>query len=77
MPHKMNNELPAELSADEAALLRDMPALSDGGQARRTFMMQTGDRRQRDPTGRNNCKADIQNVRPSVWLGPEADTGCG
>lgn len=65
MPDEIKNELPAELSADEAALLRDMPALIDVGQARRTFMMQTGDRRQRDTTGRNHCNADIQNVRPS------------
>ncbi len=42
MPHEIKNELPAELSADEAALLRDMPGLNDVGQARRTFMMQTG-----------------------------------
>lgn len=42
MPHEISNDLPAELSADEAALLREMPALGDVGQARRTFMMQTG-----------------------------------
>ena len=42
MPHEIKNDLPAELNADEAALLRDMPALNDVGQARRTFMMQTG-----------------------------------
>jgi xanthine dehydrogenase YagT iron-sulfur-binding subunit len=42
MPHEISNDLPAELSADEAALLREMPALNDVGQARRTFMMQTG-----------------------------------
>ena len=42
MPHDIHNDTPAELSADEAALLREMPALSDVGHARRTFMMQTG-----------------------------------
>jgi len=42
MPHNIQSDLPAELNADEAALLRDMPALDDVGQARRTFMMQTG-----------------------------------
>ena len=42
MTHEFNNDLPAEVSADEAALLREMPALNDVGQARRTFMMQTG-----------------------------------
>lgn len=42
MPHEITDELPSELSADEAALLREMPALGDVGQARRTFMMQTG-----------------------------------
>jgi xanthine dehydrogenase YagT iron-sulfur-binding subunit len=42
MPHEIKNDLPAELNADEAALLREMPALNDVGQARRTFMMQTG-----------------------------------
>ncbi|MGJ7487450.1 2Fe-2S iron-sulfur cluster-binding protein [Variovorax sp. LT2P21] len=42
MPHEISNDPPAELSADEAALLREMPALDDVGQARRTFMMQTG-----------------------------------
>lgn len=42
MPQETRNDLPAELSADEAALLREMPALDDVGQARRTFMMQTG-----------------------------------
>ena len=42
MPHEISNHLPAELSADEAALLQEMPALGDVGQARRTFMMQTG-----------------------------------
>ena len=42
MPHDIQNDTPAELSADEAALLREMPALSDVGHARRTFMMQTG-----------------------------------
>jgi xanthine dehydrogenase YagT iron-sulfur-binding subunit len=42
MPHEISNDLSAEFSADEAALLREMPALDDVGQARRTFMMQTG-----------------------------------
>jgi xanthine dehydrogenase YagT iron-sulfur-binding subunit len=42
MPHETKNDLSAELSADEAALLREMPALNDVGQARRTFMMHTG-----------------------------------
>ena len=42
MPHESKNDLPSELNADEAALLREMPALNDVGQARRTFMMQTG-----------------------------------
>ncbi len=42
MPHEIKNDLPSELNADEAALLREMPALNDVGQARRTFMMQTG-----------------------------------
>ena len=42
MPHEIKNDPPAELSADEAALLQEMPALNDVGQARRTFMMQTG-----------------------------------
>ena len=42
MPHDIHSDLPAELSADEAALLREMPALGNVGQARRTFMMQTG-----------------------------------
>jgi xanthine dehydrogenase YagT iron-sulfur-binding subunit len=42
MPHAIQNDTPAELSADEAALFREMPALNDVGQARRTFMMQTG-----------------------------------
>jgi xanthine dehydrogenase YagT iron-sulfur-binding subunit len=42
MPHEIKNDLPAELNADEAALLREMPALNDVGQARRTFMLQTG-----------------------------------
>ena len=41
MPHEIKNDLPSELNADEAALLREMPALNDVGQARRTFMMQT------------------------------------
>ncbi|KQM79666.1 ferredoxin [Xylophilus sp. Leaf220] len=47
MPHDIRHDpdrrddLFAELSADEAALLREMPALGDVGQARRTFMMQT------------------------------------
>jgi xanthine dehydrogenase YagT iron-sulfur-binding subunit len=42
MPHEIDTHLPTELSADEAALLQEMPALNDVGQARRTFMMQTG-----------------------------------
>ena len=42
MPHDIPNHTPAELTADEAALLREMPALNGVGQARRTFMMQTG-----------------------------------
>ena len=42
MPHPMDNHLPPELSADEAALLAEMPELNDVGQSRRTFMMQTG-----------------------------------
>ena len=42
MPHEIENGQPAELSADEAALLREMPELHDVGQSRRTFMMQTG-----------------------------------
>ncbi|WP_295540698.1 2Fe-2S iron-sulfur cluster-binding protein [uncultured Pseudacidovorax sp.] len=42
MPHDPDpSPLPPELSADEAALLADMPALGDVGQARRTFMLQT------------------------------------
>ncbi|SIR76645.1 2Fe-2S iron-sulfur cluster-binding protein [Pseudacidovorax sp. RU35E] len=41
MPHEIQNDTPTELSADESALLREMPALGDVGQARRTFMMQT------------------------------------
>ncbi len=42
MSHEPRDDLSAELSADEAALLRDMPALDGVGHARRTFMMQTG-----------------------------------
>lgn len=42
MPHDIDHHLPPELSADEAALLAEMPDLNDVGQSRRTFMMQTG-----------------------------------
>ncbi|RYY85319.1 MAG: 2Fe-2S iron-sulfur cluster binding domain-containing protein, partial [Comamonadaceae bacterium] len=42
MPHEMQNDPPAELSADETALLAEMPALDHIGKSRRTFMMQTG-----------------------------------
>jgi len=42
MPHETHNDLPTEISADEAALVRDMPELKGVGQARRTFMVQTG-----------------------------------
>ena len=42
MPHHMDTHLPPELSADETALLAEMPDLNDVGQSRRTFMMQTG-----------------------------------
>ncbi len=41
MPPLPPSDLPAELSADEAALLKEMPDLSDVGQSRRTFMMQS------------------------------------
>jgi xanthine dehydrogenase YagT iron-sulfur-binding subunit len=42
MPHETDHGLPAELSADEAALVAEMPDLNDVGKSRRTFMMQTG-----------------------------------
>ena len=42
MPHEIDHDLPVELSADEAALLAQMPALDGVGHSRRTFMMQTG-----------------------------------
>ena len=42
MPHDIQNDPPAELSADESALLAEMPALNGVGKSRRTFMMQTG-----------------------------------
>lgn len=42
MPHEIENDLPAELNADEAALIAEMPELSGVGQSRRTFMMQIG-----------------------------------
>lgn len=42
MRHEIENDVPAELNADEAALLREMPELSGVGQSRRTFVMQTG-----------------------------------
>jgi xanthine dehydrogenase YagT iron-sulfur-binding subunit len=42
MPHEIDDQLPPELSADEQALLAEMPDLGHVGQARRTFMMQTG-----------------------------------
>ncbi|RZJ62614.1 MAG: 2Fe-2S iron-sulfur cluster binding domain-containing protein [Acidovorax sp.] len=42
MPHETHNDLPTEISADEAALVQDMPELKGVGQARRTFMVQTG-----------------------------------
>jgi xanthine dehydrogenase YagT iron-sulfur-binding subunit len=42
MPHDIDNHLLPKLSADEAALLAEMPDLNDVGQSRRTFMMQTG-----------------------------------
>ena len=42
MTHDFDTGLQAELTADEAALLKDMPGLDGVGQARRTFMMQTG-----------------------------------
>jgi xanthine dehydrogenase YagT iron-sulfur-binding subunit len=42
MPHEINTHVPPELSADETALLAEMPNLSGVGQLRRTFMMQTG-----------------------------------
>jgi xanthine dehydrogenase YagT iron-sulfur-binding subunit len=42
MHREITNGLSAEFSADEAALLQEMPALNDVGQARRTFMIQTG-----------------------------------
>ncbi len=37
MSHETRDDLPAELGADEAALLRETPALDEVGQARRTF----------------------------------------
>jgi xanthine dehydrogenase YagT iron-sulfur-binding subunit len=42
MPHEIDKDLPAQLSADEAALLAQMPTLDEVGASRRTFMMQTG-----------------------------------
>jgi len=39
MPHDLNGDPPSELSADEAALLEDMPALAGVGQSRRSFMI--------------------------------------
>lgn len=42
MPCETDKEPSNELSADEAALLQDMPTLKGVGQARRTFMMQSG-----------------------------------
>ena len=42
MPYEIQNDPPAELSADESALLAEMPKLNGVGKSRRTFMMQTG-----------------------------------
>jgi xanthine dehydrogenase YagT iron-sulfur-binding subunit len=39
MKYPIESEPPAELSADEAALLSEMPALDGVGQSRRTFMV--------------------------------------
>ena len=42
MSLEIDHDQPAELSADEAAVLAQMPALGDVGKSRRIFMMQTG-----------------------------------
>ena len=39
MPHDHNHDSPAQLSADELALLGEMPSLAGVGQSRRTFMI--------------------------------------
>ncbi|MDR6860900.1 2Fe-2S iron-sulfur cluster-binding protein [Variovorax guangxiensis] len=39
MQYSIETETPVDLSADEAALLREMPELDGVGQSRRTFMM--------------------------------------
>ncbi|QOY21873.1 2Fe-2S iron-sulfur cluster binding domain-containing protein [Xanthomonas citri] len=41
MTHDLENESAPQLSADEAALLREMPELDGVGQSRRTFMITT------------------------------------
>ena len=52
MPHDTSDDLPAELSADEAALLREMPALDDVGQARRTIQRHPGNAQLRNSNSR-------------------------
>src|SRR5688572_3805822 len=39
MKYPIETEPPVQLSADEAALLREMPELDDVGQSRRTFVI--------------------------------------